>query len=88
MAPTRGGKEREVLGLGVGSGQGKREGRGSPREREKDGPSVAHAGEKKGKERAGLGQGVLGCPFSFLSFPSFLFLFHTQTIQTILFEFK
>jgi hypothetical protein len=68
------------------------------------GPCAAHAGEKREGEVLGLGlawarkrrrgsprrregEGVVGLGWLLLSF-SFLSLFHIQTIQTTLFEFK
>jgi hypothetical protein len=61
-------------------------GRGGPRGRERERgewAGVAHAGQRKGKGRAGLGQGVWVAFFP--SFFSFSFLF--SNIQTKLFEF-
>jgi hypothetical protein len=59
--------------------------------RKKNGPAVAHAGEGEERGLEGEERGSLGCWVAGLLFPSpllFLFLFHTQTIHTIPFEFK
>jgi hypothetical protein len=93
-------EERERAGRGRG-GWRRQAGPGWQREREREeargvaglreevGRGVAHAG--RGGEKGPEGKrGGLGCWAAGLSFLSlfFSFLFHTQTIQTIPFEFK
>jgi hypothetical protein len=66
--------------MGCRAAEGKREGEKGWAER---GPCGREEGKGGPRER----EGVRAAGLSVLS-SSFLFLFHTQTIQTILFEFK
>jgi hypothetical protein len=79
-ARGREGRARGVLGWLLGRARPTRGGEWSPRGRERgrgEWAGVAHAEERKGKGRAGLGQGVWVAFFP----SSFPFLFHTQTFK-------
>jgi hypothetical protein len=85
-APTRGARmaEKEKKGKGALGRSWAGCWQAGPRRKEGERERRWAAGGKGWAER----EVWAGLPSPFLSFSSFLFLFHTQTIQTTIFEFK